>query len=321
MKRGPIILSYVLTTYNKLPYLKEALVTLIAHKQSDEEIVITDGGSTDGSREYLAELFKKGKIDQFISEPDKGEAHGLNKGLLMARGDLIKFITDDDAYCYEEIQRCKIFMLEHPEIQVLQGNIAGTSIAGTSLGFYKIKLIHHYEESFKSWLKEKKPYSACGISLIIRGDSIPLFGLLSTQSVLPDMEYFYRISSTKNASIAFYTNPIAVHILNNQSNLKKIPHERMAAETTRTKFYYDIDLSKKDWFLFLSRRGLLFKIRSLSTVSLKMVKKIIKKLLFRNGAESKAIISDGPHELFVETFNKSALWLKNENSSKGEFIF
>ena len=42
-------LSYVLVTYNKLPYLKEALAKLLPHKRSDEEIVIVDGGSTDGS--------------------------------------------------------------------------------------------------------------------------------------------------------------------------------------------------------------------------------------------------------------------------------
>ncbi|HRI80047.1 MAG TPA: glycosyltransferase, partial [Cyclobacteriaceae bacterium] len=56
-----ITLSYVLTTYNKLPYLRVTIPYLLAACQPDEEIVVVDGGSQDGSAEYLAELHKSGK--------------------------------------------------------------------------------------------------------------------------------------------------------------------------------------------------------------------------------------------------------------------
>ena len=44
-----IALSYVLTTYNKLPYLRQVLERLVAARQADEEIVVVDGGSTDAT--------------------------------------------------------------------------------------------------------------------------------------------------------------------------------------------------------------------------------------------------------------------------------
>jgi glycosyltransferase involved in cell wall biosynthesis len=55
-------ISYVVTTYNKLPYLKQVLERLIAARLSDEEIVVTDGGSKDGTPDYLRGLYEAGQI-------------------------------------------------------------------------------------------------------------------------------------------------------------------------------------------------------------------------------------------------------------------
>ncbi|WP_133273804.1 glycosyltransferase family 2 protein [Hymenobacter radiodurans] len=105
-------LSYILTTYNKLPYLKQVLERLIAARQEDEEIVVADGGSKDGTAEYLQSLYAAGQIQQFISERDKGEAHGFNKCMLMAQGEIIKLITDDDAFYYPAIREAANFMIK-----------------------------------------------------------------------------------------------------------------------------------------------------------------------------------------------------------------
>ena len=94
-------LSYVLTTYNKLPYLRQVVERLVAARQPDEEIIVCDGGSSDGTPEYLSQLHQAGHIQQFVSERDKGEAHGFNKAMLRAKGELLKLVTDDDAFCYQ----------------------------------------------------------------------------------------------------------------------------------------------------------------------------------------------------------------------------
>ena len=119
MYNQEIKLSYVLTTFNKLPYLKHTIAELLEACTDDEEIVIYDGGSTDGTREYLEDLYKKGLIHQFSSEKDKGEANGYNKAILQANGELIKIITDDDIYAYDRIKQCKEFMLQNPEKDML----------------------------------------------------------------------------------------------------------------------------------------------------------------------------------------------------------
>ena len=106
-----IKLSYLITTRNKLPYLKEALGRLIKNAGEDEEIVVADGSSTDGTKEYLSQLYQNGKIHKFISEPDQNEAHGFNKCFVMARGELLKVVSDDDVFYYPAIRECKKFCL------------------------------------------------------------------------------------------------------------------------------------------------------------------------------------------------------------------
>ena len=95
------LLSYIIATKNKLPYLKMGLEKLIANKKPDEEILVADGASTDGTKEYLERLRRDGKIEDFISEPDYGLAHALNKLVLRSNGELLKYLSDDDVFDYK----------------------------------------------------------------------------------------------------------------------------------------------------------------------------------------------------------------------------
>ena len=65
-----INLTYIIATYNRLSFLKITIAKLIDELKPDEEIVVVDGDSTDGSKEYLKRLFEEEKIHQFVSEPD-----------------------------------------------------------------------------------------------------------------------------------------------------------------------------------------------------------------------------------------------------------
>lgn len=207
-----IKLSYVITTYNKLPYLKEVMRLLLLNKKVDEEIVIADGQSTDGTVEFLDGLFREGKIDQFISERDKGEAHGYNKTFLMAKGDLIKVITDDDVFNYEAIDACRKFMEENPAIDLMTG-VAAMVVTGV---LTPVEPIQEFFEEYKKWEEGKLDrFYSNGLALLIRKKSLPLLGLFSNEFTYVDIEYMLRVS--KWANIAFCNQCIAIRITNVQS--------------------------------------------------------------------------------------------------------
>ena len=245
-----INLSYVITTRNKLSYLKEVMKRLIDNLQEDEEIIVIDGASTDGTVEYLADLHQQGKIQQFISEPDQGEAHGYNKGFLMARGELIKDITDDDAFYYPAIQECKKFMLEHEQIDVMSGNTANVVLEQIELNSDHIhnqfKILDDSEYHYKQWLVDGRTTRFIGLPLMIRKKSLALTGLYCTGATQVDLEFTLRITSI-NANIAWNTSLISVRIDNPQSNYRKIFSRQKSYldELNKYMFCYDSTYRKK----------------------------------------------------------------------------
>ncbi|MDO7853079.1 glycosyltransferase family A protein [Hymenobacter convexus] len=232
-------LSYVLTTYNKLPFLRQVVERLIAARQPDEEIVVCDGGSKDGTKEYLQGLFEAGKIQQFVSERDKGEAHGFNKGFLRAQGVLLKLITDDDAFCYQAIAEAKQFMLANPEVDVLTGNTG-------LIHLEHLETVSFYDdvaENFRRWLDKKEVVWMIGLPLLIRRESLALTGLLHTGTVQVDTEFTYRITSL-NVNLAWSTAIMSVRLENPQSNFRVMNSGqkwRRASdeEADRIRYYYD----------------------------------------------------------------------------------
>lgn len=235
-------LSYILTTYNKLPYLKHVLERLIAARQPDEEIVVADGGSKDGTPEYLKKLYEAGHIQQFVSERDKGEAHGFNKCMLMARGELIKIITDDDAFCYPAIQEAKEFMLSHPEVDVLSGNTGLIYLENLS----QATIYDDVADNFRRWLDNKDIVWMIGLPLIIRRSALAITGLFYTGVVQVDTEFTYRITSL-NVNMAWSTAMLSTRIENPQSNFRVMNQAKGRSasdvEADRMRFYYDKSIS------------------------------------------------------------------------------
>jgi hypothetical protein len=200
---APVRLSYLLTTRNKLPFLREVVTRLVAQRQPDDEIIAIDAASTDGSAEFLRELHDQGAIQRFASESDRGEAHGYNKALMMARGELIKFITDDDAFHWTGLRACREFMLAHPAVDAL----------GSNVGHVILERPEHLVE-----------VTAYGEEFGRR--QLPLAGLLCTGCVQVDFEYTLRI--TRLLNVAWWTGVAAVRIDNPGSNFRRLNAQCLA---------------------------------------------------------------------------------------------
>src|SRR5580704_16103038 len=92
----PVRVSYVITTRNRCEYLDRILKNVSEFLGEKDELIIIDGGSTDGTAEVVFQ--NRDIVSVFVSEPDSSEGHALNKALFLARGRFIKPITDDDYF-------------------------------------------------------------------------------------------------------------------------------------------------------------------------------------------------------------------------------
>ncbi len=82
MNNNPKV-SIVIATYNAMVHLPECLASIERLGRNDMEIVIVDGGSTDGTVDHVQS--KGWPHLRWISEPDKGIYDALNKGAKMAK--------------------------------------------------------------------------------------------------------------------------------------------------------------------------------------------------------------------------------------------
>lgn len=76
--------SFVLTTKNRAERVAQTLEAARAYVTAEDEIIVVDGGSTDGTLRVLAGF--SDLVDLTVSEPDVGAGHAVNKGILLASG-------------------------------------------------------------------------------------------------------------------------------------------------------------------------------------------------------------------------------------------
>lgn len=86
-------ISIVTVSYNQCKFIEDNIKSVIEQNYPNVEHIIIDAGSTDGTIEILK---KYDKHLNWVSEPDKGQSDGLNKGFKKATGDIIGWINSDD---------------------------------------------------------------------------------------------------------------------------------------------------------------------------------------------------------------------------------
>lgn len=100
-------LSIVTINYNNAEGLRKTLASVVSQTYADIEHVIIDGGSTDGSVEIIREYARANGAHagsqtnnchqiHWLSEPDNGIYHAMNKGIRMATGEYIEILNSGD---------------------------------------------------------------------------------------------------------------------------------------------------------------------------------------------------------------------------------
>jgi len=88
------LISVVTPSFNQGRYIERCIRSVLAQRYSQFEHIVFDNCSTDDTPAIL----RRYPHVQWVSEPDRGQSHALNKGLRRARGAIIAWINADDAY-------------------------------------------------------------------------------------------------------------------------------------------------------------------------------------------------------------------------------
>jgi len=123
MKR-PLV-SIVTPSYNQGRYLEETIRSVLEQDYEPLEYLIVDGGSTDGSVETIRRY--EGSLAWWTSEPDRGQAHALNKAFARARGKYLGWLCADDTFLPGAISRLVAALEADPDLVLAYGDAIYTN--------------------------------------------------------------------------------------------------------------------------------------------------------------------------------------------------
>jgi len=121
-----VLISVITVNYNNVEGLKKTMTSVFEQTYNELEYIVIDGGSTDGSKEFIES--NNYRIGYWVSEPDKGIYHAMNKGIKVAKGTYLLFLNSGDHfYSKEALSYFKPYLLDKTRKDIIYGNIAVVS--------------------------------------------------------------------------------------------------------------------------------------------------------------------------------------------------
>lgn len=108
------LVTVITPSFNQAAFLEETLRSVEAQDYPSIEYIVIDGGSTDASVDILRK--HGGRISRWISEPDRGQADAVNKGLRMAQGEIVGWLNSDDLYLSGAVSAAMSTLQSNPQV-------------------------------------------------------------------------------------------------------------------------------------------------------------------------------------------------------------
>lgn len=107
------LVSIITPSFNQAAFLEQTLCSVLEQDYPNIEYWVIDGGSTDNSLEIIKKYAPR--LAGWVSEKDRGQADGVNKGLAKATGEVIGWLNSDDLYYPGAIAGAVEAFRQHPE--------------------------------------------------------------------------------------------------------------------------------------------------------------------------------------------------------------
>ncbi|MCG9793902.1 glycosyltransferase family 2 protein [Flavobacterium algicola] len=214
MKRKIAIITI---NYNNLVGLQTTLNSVAAQTYQDFEHIIIDGGSTDGSADYIKS--QAHRFVYWVSETDKGVYHAMNKGIAKASGEYLLFLNSGDHFFNNTVLEKNIHHVSNYDLIYFNMFISGEN--KNFLKEYPATL------SFAYFLKDNLPHP----SIFIKKDLFKTVGYFDDNlKIVADWKFFIDSICRFNASYLHVDKTLTTFYFDGISSLPKnkgiIDHEK-----------------------------------------------------------------------------------------------
>lgn len=115
------LVSIITPSYQQDKFIQETIESIISQSYSNLEHIVIDGGSTDRTVEILQSYDYLGDRFRWVSEKDRGQSHAINKGLAMAKGEIIGWLNSDDTYMTHAVEKAVLALQQNPQWGMVYG--------------------------------------------------------------------------------------------------------------------------------------------------------------------------------------------------------
>ncbi|MCC7359776.1 MAG: glycosyltransferase [Anaerolineales bacterium] len=122
------LVSIITPAYNSAEFIGATLASVAGQDYAPIEHIVVDGGSTDGTLEVV-----RAASARWVSEPDRGQSDALNKGLRLARGEIIGWVNADDTYAPGAVRAGVAALQAAPAVGLVFADCLWIDAAGATL--------------------------------------------------------------------------------------------------------------------------------------------------------------------------------------------
>ena len=181
-------ISIITPSFNQGAFLEQTIRSVLLQHYPNLEYIIIDGGSADESVAIIQKYEEW--LSHWVSEPDRGQSHAINKGLAIATGQILCWLNSDDYYPPGALRTVGELLSDHT------GNFA---LAGHALKVYPdgrpaVILEGKYEDR-RRLLQFWKGYQMHQPAIFWRREVFEKVGLINEDlHQIMDFDYWTRIS-------------------------------------------------------------------------------------------------------------------------------
>ena len=112
MSNKPLV-TIVTPSYNQGLFIEKTILSVLNQSYRNIQYILVDGGSTDNTMDTVNKY--RDKIDIVIHEKDNGQADAINKGFILAQGELAGWLNSDDILYPECVERIVELYSQKPD--------------------------------------------------------------------------------------------------------------------------------------------------------------------------------------------------------------
>lgn len=229
------LVSVITVVYNDKVNLEKTINSISNQDEQAFEYIVVDGNSNDGV-EHLIEKYQN-RVNQFVSEPDKGIYDAMNKGILLAKGKYVNFLNAGDTF-HDENSLSTVFealQADSPEILYGQASYIVKNDDGTDYSYLMGDMVNDETLYTKT--------AICHQTMFFKRDLFSELGLYSLEfNLVADYEWTVRYLMNRGnfQETLFLNNPIVNYSLDGVSflNLGKVGKERLRVAKKHFSIFY-----------------------------------------------------------------------------------